>query len=151
MTKRRTVIYPAFRDYHNDCLFDIHAGQWPEQPLFYLPLFSTTRYDEVHSVTVRYPDGRVLTHLNLDRYRNGIQKHALETCLHAARGHPVRRDEWVYAAVIALNSGETAKARDYVEIIKMPQPVDSLEPAMMAVRPGRRLAREPALRILPAC
>jgi hypothetical protein len=104
--------------------FDIHVCDWPDQPLFYIPLFSTARYGEVHSITVRYPDGRVLTHLNLDHYKILHPKGKPEK--HVFMQHvnipPGAANGW-YEAEIALNSGETVKARDYVEIIRMPQPV----------------------------
>ena len=109
--------------------FDIHVCDWPDQPLFYLPLFSTTRYDEVHSITVRYPDGRVLTHLDPDRYRILHPKGKPEK--HVFMQHvdiPFGATNGWYEAEIALNSGETVKARDYVEIIKMPQPVGMQPP-----------------------
>jgi hypothetical protein len=108
--------------------FDIHVCDWPDQPLFYMPLFSTTHYDGVRSITVRYPNGRVLTHLNLDRYKILHPKGKPEK--HVFMQHvdipPGATNGW-YEAEISLNSGETLKARDYVEIIKMPQP-DGMQP-----------------------
>jgi hypothetical protein len=109
--------------------FDIHVCNWPDQPLFYMPLFSTTRYGEIRSITVRYPDGRVLTRLNLDRYKILHRKGKPEK--HVFMQHvdipPGAANGW-YEAEIVLNGGETVKARDYVRIIKMPQPLGMQPP-----------------------
>jgi hypothetical protein len=109
--------------------FDIHVCDWPDQPLFYMPLFSTTRYGDVHSITVRFPDGRVLAHMNLDRYKilhpeGKPEKHVFMQHVDIPPG---AANGW-YEAEITLNSGETIKARDYVEIVKMPQP-DGMHPS----------------------
>ena len=117
------------RHYTSAGFFDIHVCNWPDQTLFYMPLFSTTRYAEVHSIEVRYPDGRLLVRLDLNRYKilhpkGKPEKHVFMQHVDIPSG---ATNGW-YEAEITLNSGEKVKARDYIEIIKMPHPVGMQPP-----------------------
>ena len=61
--------------------FDIHVCNWPDRQLFFMPLFSTTRYDDIEKIDVMDPDGQPLAQLDLSRYRvikqkNKKEKHA---------------------------------------------------------------------------
>ena len=48
--------------------FDIHVCNWPDRELFFMPLFSTTRYSEITAIEVRHPDGKRLTALDLGNF-----------------------------------------------------------------------------------
>ncbi len=55
--------------YSDAGFFDIHVCNWPNCPQFYKPLFSTTRFDDIKEIEVLYPDGRLLSKMDLARYR----------------------------------------------------------------------------------
>jgi len=103
--------------------FDIHVCNWPDRPPFYLSLFSTTRYADVRQVEVHYPDGHVLTRIDLDRYRTlhpkgKPEKHVFMKKMAIPPGAP---DGW-YVADITLSNGDRLSARDYVHIALLPRP-----------------------------
>jgi hypothetical protein len=54
---------PQDRHYNGIGFFDIHVCNWPERALFFMPLFSTPRFDEIETIEVSYPNGRRLTFL----------------------------------------------------------------------------------------
>ena len=64
------LIAPRADDPHHTEVgfFDIHICNWPGRPLFYMSLFSTTRYSDIKEIEVFYPDGRPLSRMNLAKY-----------------------------------------------------------------------------------
>ena len=70
-----TPIPPSKKDPHYTDVgfFDIHVCNWPDQPAFFMSLFSTTKFDLLKEIRVFKPDGDVLVTLGLDRY-NLVQK-----------------------------------------------------------------------------
>jgi hypothetical protein len=101
--------------------FDMHVCNWPDRPVFFMFVFSTTRLDAIERVTVFYPDGTALSELDLSRYR-----------VLTAPGKPEKRvvinqeplpaqapNGW-YAAHIALKNGRTYVARDRIAINVLP-------------------------------
>jgi len=115
--------------------FDIHVCHWPDQPVFYMGLFSTARSDEVSDIEISDPDGLALGKLDLAKYR-----------LILAKGKPPRRvfishlelppapkNGW-YQARVTLKDGTTSVARDYVVIGSMPLP-GGFQPADQAELP----------------
>lgn len=115
--------------------FDVHVCNWPGRPLFYMPLLSTTRFDELKKAEVLYPDGKLLGQLNLDQYRTIERK-----------GSPVKRvfikefdvpadakDGW-YQLRVTLANGEVFVAGDYVALLALPQ-ATGLKPGGDAVVP----------------
>ncbi|MGW8309731.1 MAG: hypothetical protein ACWGNB_01590 [Thiogranum sp.] len=102
--------------------FDIHVCNWPDRALFFMPLFSTTRYSEISNIEVRYPDGRRLVDLDLSSFRlvkakNKPEKHVFLTHLDVPDGAP---DGW-YSAIISLHDGTQFVARDYVVVSRLPR------------------------------
>jgi len=102
--------------------FDIHVCNWPDRPMFFMPLFSTERFSEVRSVEVLTPDGELLTELDLERYRTikrdkkpdkRVFIRQLDVPEGAANG-------W-YSARTTLGSGDVFVTRDYVILHKLPQ------------------------------
>jgi hypothetical protein len=97
--------------------FDIHVCNWPDRQLFFMPLFSTTRYDDIEKIDVMDPDGRPLVQLDLSRYRvikqkNRKEKHAFINQLEVPEAS---KDGW-YTARITLSNGDVHTASDYVRI-----------------------------------
>ena len=119
--------------HYNDVgFFDIHVCNWPDQPLFFLTLFSTYKYDEVEKITLFNPQGKLIATLNLDKFRvmrtKKGEKRAFLNHLEIPQGST---DGW-YEAETQLKSGEIFRARDYVILNTLDQahdriPVDNTE------------------------
>jgi len=116
--------------------FDIHVCNWPDRELFFMPLFSTTRYAEITSIQVRFPDGSALTNLDLEKFKvfkpqGKPEKHVFLTQMDvpdsAANG-------W-YSAIIGLADGTQLVARDYVVIARLPRASDMAPPDGAEPRP----------------
>jgi hypothetical protein len=108
---------PKDTHYNDVGFFDIHVCNWPNRKLFFMPLFSTTRYDEVQKIDVMDPDGQPLVQLDLTRYRvikqeNKKEKHAFMNQLDVPTA---AKDGW-YTAQITLSNGSVHTASDYVNI-----------------------------------
>lgn len=103
--------------------FDIHVCDWPNRKLFFMSLFSTTRYREIKSIEVRLPDGRTLTNIGLAKYRlvkaeGKPEKHVFMTQTDVPEGAP---DGW-YSATVTLTDGTRIMGRDYVIVSRLPRP-----------------------------
>ncbi len=104
--------------HYNDVgFFDIHVCNWPDRQLFLMPLFSTTRYNDIQTIDVMDPDGKPLVQLDLTRYRvikqeNRKEKHAFINQLDVPKAS---KDGW-YTAQITLSNGTVHTASDYVRI-----------------------------------
>jgi hypothetical protein len=103
--------------YIDSGFFDIHVCNWPERKLFFMPLFSTARYDEIVKIDIIDPDGRPLVQMDLERFRvikqkTGKEKHAFINQLDVP---PAAKDGW-YSAQITLSDGSVQTASDYVRI-----------------------------------
>lgn len=110
----------ADKHYNEAGFFDIHVCNWPDRPLFFMPLFSTTRFKDVHEIEVSYPDGSKLTSLDLSRYRTIINDKAPEKRVYMKQVDvPESAQEGWYSARVTLASGETFEASDYVVISEL--------------------------------
>ena len=106
---------PGDKHYNKIGFFDIHVCNWPDKPLFLMPLVSTAHYKDIEKVDVFYPDGRQLAELDLSRYRtlepkDGPKKRVFINQL----GLPDDAVEGWYSARIKLKNGEMHTASDYV-------------------------------------
>jgi len=125
------VIPPSAKDPHYTEVgfFDIHICNWPDRPMFYMSLFSTTQFDRIEEIEVLKPDGGELCKLDLERY--SVKKKP---------GKPEKRvfithlpvgangmDGW-YKARIHMNDGRVYGAEDYVRIERMGLPDKELSP-----------------------
>ena len=65
------TLSPQLQDPHRNAagFFDIHVCNWPDRDLFFMSLFSTPRFEEVEQVEVFFPNGSLLTRLDLGNYR----------------------------------------------------------------------------------
>jgi len=108
--------------------FDIHVCNWPDRPRFFMVLFSSPRFEEFERIEVFRPDGRVLTALDLQRYRVIQKKDKPEKRVFITEV-PVPADAadgW-YMARVTLKDGRQDTARDYVVLFDMPRP-DGMNP-----------------------
>jgi len=113
--------------------FDIHVCNWSERPLFFMALFSTTRYDEIAAIDVLDPSGRAIGALDLTQYRLTVtpgkpDKRAFIIQVPVPEG---AKDGW-YSARITDRKGGVSVARDFVVIAPLPivagaQPVPDAE------------------------
>jgi hypothetical protein len=104
--------------------FDIHVCDWPNQPPFYLTLYSTTKFNDVESVEVFNPDGTALGSLDLSRYRllkekNKPLKHVFITHIPVPPG---ATDGW-FSAKITLKDGTRYLAKDKVVHAILPRAI----------------------------
>ncbi|MCG6872038.1 MAG: hypothetical protein LJE84_07075 [Gammaproteobacteria bacterium] len=102
--------------------FDIHVCNWPDRPPFFYSLFSTTKFADVSDIAVHYPDGRLLTHLRLDRYRLVQRKGKPEKRVFMLQTQlPAEAPDGWYTARVTTRDGKIHIARDYVIIALMAQ------------------------------
>lgn len=109
--------------HHNDAgFFDIHVCNWPGRPTFFMPLFSTARFNEVQSIEVLTPSGELLVELDLERYRTikGKKKADKRVFIRELDVPPAAENGW-YTARTKLANGEEYEARDYVILHTLPQ------------------------------
>jgi hypothetical protein len=125
--------------------FDIHVCHWPQRPMFYMALFSTARFAEVRDVEVFFPDGRLLTRLDLNRYRvvRAPGKPEKRVFITQVDLPPQAPDGW-YGARVILQDGREYRARDYVRIARLAQ-ATGLTPASgdLPIAPPRELRWDP--------
>ncbi len=109
--------------------FDIHVCNWPDRPLFFFTLFSSTRFAELKRVEMFLPNGRKLGEIGLTRYR--LLQHKKKPDKRVFITHiPIPEnaaDGW-YTARITLDDGTQHTARDYVIIQALPR-ASNLRPA----------------------
>lgn len=108
--------------------FDIHVCNWPDRELFFMPLFSTTRYGEITGIDVQYPDGNTLTSLNLEKYmvlkqKDKPEKHVFMSQIEV----PDSAEDGWYTATINMADGAKIIAKDYVIISPLPR-ANSMSP-----------------------
>jgi len=110
------------KHYNEAGFFDIHVCNWPDLPLFFMPLFSTARFSEVQSVEVLTPNGDLLTELDLGRYRTikGENQPDKRVFIKQLDAPPGAVNGW-YSARIRLAGGEEYVAEDYVIVHTLPQ------------------------------
>ena len=97
--------------------FDLHVCNWPDRKLFYMPLFSTTRYNEIDKIDVQYPDGRIITSLDLNNFmavkrKNKPEKRVFMSQVNVPEG---AEDGW-YLVTVTMSDGTQITAKDYVII-----------------------------------
>lgn len=115
---------PPLQDPHRNeaGFFDIHVCNWPDRELFFMSLFSTPRYDEIEQVEVFFPNGSLLTEINLDNYRTIQRKGKPDkrVFLNEVDVPPGSPDGW-YSTRVTLKDGKRHIARDYVILSPLPQ------------------------------
>ena len=109
--------------HYNDAgFFDIHVCNWPGRPLFFMPLFSTARFNEVQSIEVFTPAGELLVELDLERFRTIKRKKQPDkrAFIKQLDVPPAAANGW-YSARARLANGEEYVAQDYVILHTLPQ------------------------------
>ena len=117
---------PLLQDPHTSeaGFFDIHVCNWPGRELFFMSLLSTPRYDEVEQVEVFFPNGSLLTELDLNNYRTIHRKGKPDkrVFMNEVDVPPGAPDGW-YSTRVTLKNGKRHIARDYVILSALPQAV----------------------------
>ncbi len=126
--------------------FDGHVCQWPERPLFFKWLVSSTQYDQLDKIEIFSPNGELLGRFDLSQYRvvkhpgrPGKRMYLVDTPV------PVNAPGGWYYAMIRTNSGQTYQARDRIEIGKLVMAgtgIDPVDDATLLVPPQELAWRE---------
>lgn len=115
--------------YNEAGFFDIHVCNWPNQPVFFMALFSSTRYEEIAEIEVFDPSSRALGRLDLGRYRLVQTPGKPEKRVFMASiPVPQKAEDGWYSARVTMRSGKTFGARDYVALGLLPR-AENLVPA----------------------
>lgn len=105
--------------------FDIHVCNWPDRKLFFMPLFSTAHYNEITEIEIQRPDGKVLTSLNLKKFKLLKQKGKPEKHVFMNQMDvPDNAIDGWYSASVSLADGTQITAKDYVIISSLPRASD---------------------------
>ena len=115
---------PLLQDPHTSeaGFFDIHVCNWPDRELFFMSLLSTPRYGEVEQIEVFFPNGSLLTELDLNNYRTIRRKGKPDkrVFMNEVDVPPGAPDGW-YSTRVTLKNGKRHIARDYVILSALPQ------------------------------
>jgi hypothetical protein len=113
---------PGDTHYTDAGFFDIHVCNWPGRPPFFMPLFSTARFNEVQSIEVLTPAGELLVELDLERFRTIEHEKQPDkrVFIRQLDVPPAAENGW-YTARARLASGDEYIAKDYVILHTMPQ------------------------------
>lgn len=126
------IIAPKGDDpHHSDVgFFDIHVCNWPNRLLFFMSLFSTTRFSEIEAIEVLMPDGKLLGKMDLSKYRLVIKQGKPEKRVFISQTNiPANAPNDWYSARITMKDGKKYSARDYVSIETMPIAAKLIPPA----------------------
>lgn len=112
--------------------FDIHVCNWPDQPLFLMALFSTTKFRDIARIDLLGPDGSELGPMDLNRYRSSAADGEEKRVLITHYPIPARQGEGWYVARITMKDGSRHESKDHVvkavlDFVKGHQPADGTE------------------------
>lgn len=101
--------------------FDIHVCNWPERPLFFMALFSTTQFDNINKIEIYDNNDESLGKLNPTKYRLVmLEKPKVEKRIFIKQIEiPKTSGNGWYSTKVYMNNGKVITARDYVIIHKM--------------------------------
>lgn len=100
--------------------FDIHVCNWPNRPLFFLTLVSTTKFKDISSIEIYSPDNSKLGNLNLKKFRLIKDKKKKEKRVFIKQFEiPKSAQNGWYYTKINLKNGSSITAKDYVVIEKL--------------------------------
>jgi len=123
---------PVFQnDPHRNELgfFDMHICNWPDRPLFFKSLFSTTKFKDIETMAVFAPGGRKLADLNLEKFKQIRKKGKPEKRVFMIDSDvPVNSGDGWYYIVVKTKDGKEYRARDYVVMNRIDR-AGGLEPA----------------------
>lgn len=121
-TNSYAAVGPKGNPHYNKIgFFDMHVCNWPNQPLFFLSLFSTTKYNAIKKIEVFDNHHRLLGQLNLNKYRVDMLKNPTRE-KHVFINHlaiPKTSGNGWYSSRVYLKDGSVYSAKDYVIIYKM--------------------------------
>lgn len=132
------------RHYNEAGFFDIHVCNWPDRPPFFMLVFSTFEPDAIDRIEVITPGDRPLAVIDKSRYRTLEQKDKPDKRVFINQVDiPDSSVSGWYAAHITLTDGREFKARDYVNISRLPQTTGQIPSNESEVELPRSLQWEP--------
>ena len=123
------LIEPTGDPHYTDIgFFDIHVCNWPDRPLFFLTLFSSTFFEHIKRVEIQGINGESIGELDMDKFRmwyvkdkkdksKKLEKRAMMKFLEIPEGS---KNGW-YRAVVTTKDGKQYLGKDYVVMYKMPR------------------------------
>ena len=106
--------------YTDGGFFDVHVCNWPDRPLFFLTLWSTTRYKSLVKVEIFDPKGRKLGELDLNKYRLLKQKNKPDKRVFIKQFEiPKDFGDGIYTAKATFMDKKVYVAKDYVILESM--------------------------------
>ena len=116
--------------------FDGHVCQWPDRPLFFKWLVSSTQYVQFDKIEIFSPGGELLGRFDLSQYRVAKRRGKPDKRMYLM-DTPVpenAQDGWYYA-LLRTKSGQTYQARDHIKIGKQVMAGAGIDPANNATLP----------------
>jgi len=97
--------------------FDIHVCNWKDRDLFFLSLFSSTRFKEISKIELFLPDGSKLADIGTKRYRQILDKKKKKPekrVFITNTDIPKNATNGWYTVRITTTNGKVYTAKDYV-------------------------------------
>ena len=121
------LIQPMEDPHYTDIgFFDIHVCNWPNRPLFFLSIFSTTSFDKIKKIEIQGINGELIGELNLEKYRllyledkNNKKKKIEKRVFMANQEIPAGSKNGWYQTVITTTDNKQYLAKDYVVLHEM--------------------------------
>ena len=101
--------------------FDIHVCNWPDRPLFFMALFSTTHFDNIKKIEIFDNTNTFLDELDLTKYRMIMlkkPKREKRVFLKQIEIPKTSSNGW-YVTKVHMTDGKIVTGKDYVIIHKM--------------------------------
>lgn len=107
--------HPGDSHYTASGFFDIHVCNWPNRAPFYMVLYSTFQFKDVKSVEVMDAQGKIITSMNLSKFRVLKTKNKLEKRVFINQvDRPADFSDGWFSAKITLADGTVHLAKDFV-------------------------------------
>lgn len=118
-----TSQHPGDKHYNKNGFFDIHVCNWPNRPVFFLALFSTTEFKNISKIEIFDNNKQHIGNLDLTKYRIVTMKDPKREKRAFIKQFdiPASSGNGWYSTKIHLKDELIETAQDYVVIEKMPR------------------------------
>lgn len=125
------LIPPKTDPHYTDVgFFDIHVCNWPNRPLFFLILFSTTHFNNIKSIEILTNENKHIGFLDLEKYRLSLTKEKKEKRAFLKQFEiPEGATNGWYNAIVTTRDGKKYASKDFVVLHEMERASDRKPPA----------------------